>query len=92
MLTSSSDIVKMLNWDIVSTPQKAIQQELFITLTDQEQIIYNHLKTHGKQLLDEISLDCNIPMYQLSSILLQMELKGITKPLPGKMFELQFLL
>jgi len=25
---------------------------------------------------------------QLSSILLQMELKGITKPLPGKMFEI----
>jgi DNA processing protein len=42
----------------------------------------------GAQLLDVISLECNIPIYQLSSILLQMELKGISKPLPGKMFEL----
>lgn len=88
LLTSSNDIIKMLNWDVVSKPKKAIQQELFITLTEQEQAIYNHLKSQGKQLLDEISLDCNIPMYQLSSVLLQMELKGITKPLPGKMFEL----
>lgn len=88
LLTYSNDIVKMLNWDIISKPKKIIQQELFITLTAQEQTIYNHLKAQGKQLLDQIALDCNIPMYQLSSILLQMELKGITKPLPGKMFEL----
>jgi DNA processing protein len=88
LLTSSNDIVKMLNWDVISKPAKAIQQELFMTLTDQEQTIYNHLKVQGKQLLDQISLDCKIPMYQLSSVLLQMELKGITKPLPGKMFEL----
>lgn len=89
LLTSSNDIVKMLNWDIVSKPKKVIQQELFITLTDQEQTIYNHLKENGKQALDLIAIDCNIPLFQLSSILLQMELKGITKPLPGKMFELQ---
>ena len=88
LLTSSGDIVKMLNWDVISTPKKVIQQELFITLTDQEQTIYNHLKEKGKQMLDQISLDCNIPMYQLSSVLLQMELKGITKPLPGKIFDL----
>lgn len=88
VITDSKDIVKMLNWDVVSAPQKVIQQELFIHLSDQEQAIYNHLKDQGKQLLDQIAIDCNIPLYQLSSILLQMELKGITKPLPGKMFEL----
>lgn len=90
LLTSSNDIVKMLNWDVVSKPKKAIQQELFITLTDQEQTIYNYLKENGKQVLDLIAIECNIPLFQVSSILLQMELKGITKPLPGKMFELQF--
>lgn len=89
LLTSSNDIVKMLNWDVVAKPKKAIQQELFVTLTDQEQTIYNHLKENGKQMLDLIAIDCNIPLFQISSVLLQMELKGITKPLPGKMFELQ---
>ncbi|NCT10780.1 MAG: DNA-protecting protein DprA [Flavobacteriia bacterium] len=89
LLTSSSDIVKMLNWDVVTKPKKLIQQELFITLSDQEQMIYNHLKENGKQMLDLIAIDCNIPLFQLSSVLLQMELKGIIKSLPGKMFELQ---
>ena len=53
-----------------------------------EQKICDYLQNKGKQVLDVISLECNIPIFKLSSILLQMELKGITKPLPGKMFEL----
>jgi DNA processing protein len=34
-----------------------------------------------------IALDCDIPVYKLSSLLLEMELKGVVKPLPGKLFE-----
>ncbi|MGK0411949.1 MAG: DNA processing protein [Polaribacter sp.] len=88
LLTSANDVVKMLNWDIIEKPKKIIQKQLFIELSESEQKIYDLLSEKGSQLLDIISLECNIPMYQLSSILLQMELKGITKPLPGKMFVL----
>ena len=55
---------------------------------ENEQKIYDFLHQKGPQLLDVISLECNIATFQLSSILLQMELKGVTKPLPGKLFEL----
>jgi DNA processing protein len=88
LLTSAKDIVKMLNWDITEKPKKVIQKQLFIELSDTEQKIYDLLSEKGAKLLDVISIECNIPIYQLSSILLQMELKGVTKPLPGKMFEL----
>ena len=87
LLNSSTDIIKMLNWDIEKKP-KEIQRQLFVELNENEQKIYNFLHKKGKQILDLISLECNIPIYQLSSILLQMELKGILKPLPGKLFEL----
>ena len=86
LLTSAEDVVKMLNWDI-QEKTKPIQKQLFIELTENEQKIYDFLQEKGSQLLDVISLECNIPVYQLSSILLQMELKGVIKPLPGKMFE-----
>ena len=87
LLNSAQDIVKMLNWDIEEKP-KVIQKQLFVELNENEQKIHDLLHEKGQQLLDVISLECNIPIYQLSSILLQMELKGVTKPLPGKMFEL----
>lgn len=87
LLTSATDIVKMLNWD-VQTTAKPIQKQLFLDLNENEQNIHDFLFKNGKQLLDSISLHCHIPVFQLSSILLQMELKGIVKPLPGKMFEI----
>ena len=87
LLNSADEIVKMLNWDLSEKP-KIIQQQLFLELNENEQKIYDLLHEKGKQLLDVISLECNIPIYQLSAILLQMELKGVSKPLPGKMFEL----
>ncbi len=88
LLTSSEDLVKMLNWDLNKKPKKPIQQQLFVELNTNEQKIHDYLKKNGKQVLDVIALDCNIPLFQLSSILLQMELKGVIKPLPGKMFEI----
>ncbi|WP_299054173.1 DNA-processing protein DprA [uncultured Polaribacter sp.] len=87
ILNSAEDIVKMLNWDLTEKP-KQIQQQLFIDLNSNEQKIFDLLHQKGAQLLDVISFECHIPIYQLSGLLLQMELKGITKPLPGKMFEL----
>lgn len=87
LLTSAKDIVKMLNWDL-KKPVQSIQKQLFVELNENEQKIYDLLHEKGQQVLDIISLECNIPIFQLSSILLQMELKGVTKPLPGKMFEL----
>ena len=87
LLTSSEDIVRQLNWDIKEKPKKNIQQQLFIELDEQEQKVYDFLQKRGKSLLDIIALECNIPLYQLSPILLQMELKGVINPLPGKIFE-----
>ena len=88
LLTSAEDIIKMLNWDLqeMKTPIP-IQKQLFVNLNESEQKVYDFLQQNGKQLMDTIALQCEIPIYQLSSILLQMELKDLVKPLPGKMFE-----
>ena len=87
LLQSSEDIVKMLNWDIskTTTPE---QTRLFLELTDVEQKIVDFLQQKEPELLDVIALETHIPVYQLATILLQLELKNIVKPLPGKMFKL----
>jgi DNA processing protein len=53
-----------------------------------EKVIYNYLRDNGKQLLDVIALNCNMPTYKLAGLLLNMELKGVVRPLPGKLFEI----
>jgi len=86
VLTSAADLVYMLNWDIESKV-KTVQKQLFVELEPDEQIVYDFLLKNGKELLDVIALECNFPIYKISGILLNMELKGIVRPLPGKLFE-----
>ncbi|MDB2385121.1 DNA-processing protein DprA [Polaribacter sp.] len=87
LLSDASDLVKHLNWDLQKKP-KVIQKQLFISLTQEEQKVYDILKEKDKATLDEISKWSKIPIFKLSSLLLQLELKGVTKPLPGKQFAL----
>ena len=86
VLTSAADLIYMLNWDIKENP-KTIQKELFVELEPVEQTIYDFLQKNGKELLDIIAIECDIPIFKLSGILIGMELKGVIRPLPGKLFE-----
>jgi len=86
LLTSAADLVYILNWDIESKA-KPVQKQLFVTLEDDEQKVYDYLLKNGKELMDIIALRCDFPIYKISGMLLNMELKGVIRPLPGKLFE-----
>lgn len=86
LLTSAADVVYILNWDM-EKKAKPVQKQLFVTLDDEEQKVYDYLLKTGKELMDIIALRCDFPIYKISGILLNMELKGVVRPLPGKLFE-----
>ena len=88
LLTSTEDIANMLNWDLPKSKQTLpAQQKLFITLAIEEQKIHDYLLLNGKQLLDVVALETALPVYKTASILVQLEMKGLVQPLPGKYFE-----
>mgnify|MGYP003646044873 FL=1 len=86
VLTSAADLVYILNWDI-QKESKPVQKQLFVTLDEDEQKVYDYLLKTGKELMDIIALRCEFPIYRISGLLLNMELKGVVRPLPGKLFE-----
>ena len=86
LLTSAADLIFQLNWDI-ETKAKPIQKQLFVELNSEEQKIYDFLIARGKEMLDIIALECDFPIFRISGILLNMELKGVIRPLPGKLYE-----
>jgi len=88
LVTSAADIIYMLNWQTENTKKKAIQPQLFIQLNETEETIVNFLKGKNKVDLDTISVSCQLPIYSISSSLLNLELKGLIRPHPGKNFEL----
>jgi DNA processing protein len=86
VLSSAADLIYMLNWDI-EKKVKSIQKSLFVDLEPDEQKVYDFLIKNGKELLDIIALQCDFPIFKISGVLLNMELKGVIRPLPGKLFE-----
>ncbi len=87
LLTSTADLVYMLNWKLKEEQPKPIQQKLFVSIEGEDEVIYTFLKENGKSLLDTIAFSNDFPTYKVASILLNLELKGLVKPLPGKLFE-----
>lgn len=87
VLTTAADLVYMLNWQLEEEKKKPVQKQLFVVLEDDEQKVYDFLQKHGKELMDVIALECEMPIFKISSLLLNMELKGVIRPLPGKLFE-----
>ena len=86
VLSNMADVPYILNWHLESNI-KPVQKKLFVELDTDEKVIYNFLKDNGKEILDMIALKCDMPTFRVASILLNMELKGVVRPLPGKQFE-----
>lgn len=87
VLTDAADLIYMLNWQLEDGKKKPVQKQLFVTLDDDEQKVYDYLQKNGKELMDIIALECSMPIFRISSLLLNMEIKGVIRPLPGKLFE-----
>lgn len=88
MLTNPLDVPYILNWKLEEDKKPAVQKQLFVELDHDEKIIYNYLKANNKQMLDVIAIESGIPIFKVAGVLLNMELKGVVRPLPGKLFEL----
>jgi DNA processing protein len=87
LMTSAADLVYILNWELETKETRPVQKQLFVDLDYDEQKVYDYLQKNGKQLLDIIALECDFQIFRISTLLLNMELKGVVRPLPGKLFE-----
>jgi DNA processing protein len=83
----SDDIEYFLNWKPEKT-KPPVQRTLFSDLDDTEKLIFELLAKEGELAIDSICRSIEIPVYKLSSILLQMEFKGLVKCNPGNVYRI----
>lgn len=87
MVTCAQDLLELMNWDELGK-KKPVQKKLFINLTPDEQMIYDALGEKDSLHADELLYQCNISNSKLAATLLQMEMQGLIKALPGKHYRL----
>lgn len=89
LIQHADDLTTLMGWDKPRATQKAVQQQLFIQLTEEEQQITHLLKGGEPMQINLLSVESNLPVYRLSSILLEMEFKGVVKCMPGGTYSLR---
>lgn len=86
LLRDASDLIEAMGWGS-QTARPAVQKQLFVDLSPEEKIIFDHLKSRAADSLDNIARATDRSVGQTAALLLQLEMKGCVKPLPGKFFE-----
>ena len=87
LITSGHDIAEMMGWS--QQKPKTIQRNLFVELSDDEQLVCDTIKTSPNITIDDLTLA--FPQYspsKLAALLLQLELKGMILCNPGKQYRL----
>ena len=87
MITSVQDLKYILGWE--AEERKNIQPQLFPELEGVEKQIADLLRDRGgKEELDIICLTLKIPVSRALQHLMGLELKGLVKSYPGKVYAL----
>jgi DNA processing protein len=88
LVEGHENIEYLLGWK-PSSITVPVQPKLFPEMTDNEKKIYEALKTGGDLTMDTLARTMDIPVYKLSTVLLQMELAGLITPCPGNVYRIR---
>ncbi len=86
LITSADNLIEAMCWN--APQKKAVQQSLFPELTPEEQPIVDYLTEKGDGQINRMTIELNQPLSQLLSTLVELEFKGVVKPLPGGIYKL----
>lgn len=87
ILNGPEDLIEYMNWNLEAVGVNS-QLELFSDLTQDELLIAELLKSRGRLPVDRISNELNLGLTATSSLLLELEFKGVVRSLPGKIYEI----
>jgi DNA processing protein len=87
LLTDAAQIAESLGWRAKKLPPVK-QKEIFVHLSDDEQVIVGLLKDKESMPIDELGFSCNMHSSALAAAILNLELQGIIGMLPGKSYRL----
>jgi len=87
MITNADDLLDLMNWS-QTKKQRPVQKQLFINLLPEEQKIVDLLQTKDSIHADELMHHTGLANSQLAATLLQLEMQGIIKTLPGKHYRM----
>jgi DNA processing protein len=85
LVENNTDILRQLNWDLMKEAKPTTTKP---ELKGEEKIIYETLEHNGKTNINTLSKITGMDISNLSLHLINLEMKGIIKSLPGNFYEI----
>jgi DNA processing protein len=85
LIESGEDLIHLMSWDS-KTKQQTYQTDLFTEMSENEKKIYSLIVDIGEKDIDTLAYESKSTPGELAVILLNLELKGAIKSLPGKIY------
>lgn len=90
LIESADDLIEMMRWQPMGEPEAGYQtalDELFLELAPEEQMLLDILHQNEDGVhVNSLVTETRLPYAATSSLLFQMELRGLVRSLPGGMF------
>ena len=90
MITSAADFLDAMGWADTSQAkeQKQVTEPQIDFLSPEEEKLYEVLASCESMHVDQLSLTARVPVYRLSAVIFQMEMRGLVELLPGSHYRL----
>ena len=89
LIESAEDFVKAMGWaDSAAKSVEAVQRSLFVDLSEEESLVVNLLSCQGDLHINTLVVETNIPVNRMSSLLFELEMKGVVKAFVGGVYHL----
>jgi DNA processing protein len=87
LLTDAQELIGMMGWEDTRLPASK-QQDLFVTLSKDEQQLAQLIKEKETVHIDELNMHSGLSSSTIAAAILNMELQGVVQCLPGKRYKL----
>jgi len=88
LIETATDLEKMMGWEQSTKNKNVIEPVIFAELSDEEKQILMLIKTPDGLHINQIALKMEMPVSRTASRLVEMEFKGLVKPMPGNMYKI----
>jgi len=88
LIASAEDFAQAMMWAQSKGDAAAVQRELFPELTGEQRTVVDALKDVENKTISELAADLQLPFHRVSALLVEMELLGIVRGLPGGIYRL----
>lgn len=88
LITGAADVLAVMGWQAAPRMATTHQRELFLQLTDNEQLIMRLFMEKSQRHLEELYLQTCLSGSQVAAAVFNLEMQSLLKSLPGQRYEL----